>query len=131
MSSIERARELLQKWPNLVYRETANSITVDAQPQTGFSISFHAARNEFVVSFDGWHDHFETESDALKCFEFGLVGPCRLKVYRRWKMEYRWTLERFVDDRWEECSTSGLLIFPFWGRREIIYRQNGNIHPKS
>jgi hypothetical protein len=124
MTIIEKVRARLQDHPDLKYRETGKSITVDAPSATGFSVSLHAVSNEFVVHFDGWHEHFATESDALNCFAFGLTGGCRLKVFRRWKFEYCWTLQRLTDQGWQEDSTTGLFFFPFWGQREIIYRQN-------
>lgn len=124
MIILEKARARLQEHPELKFRETGNSIVVDAPSSNGFSVSIHAVNNEFIVHFDGWHKHFDNESAALDCFVFGLFGRCRLKVCRRWKMEYRWTLESLTDQGWEEDSTTGLVFFPFWRRREIIYRQN-------
>jgi hypothetical protein len=124
MTILDKARARLQEQPELKYRETLNSIVVEAPSLSGFSVSLHAANNEFVVHFDGWHKHFNNEDAALNCFAFGLLGRCRLKVCRRWKIEYRWTLESLTDRGWEEDSTTGLLFFPFWGSREITYREN-------
>jgi hypothetical protein len=126
---IDQILERLKKYPQLSYRVAANSITIDAPSPTGFSVSLACgrsglARYSFTVSFDGWHEEFTSDADALNCVAFGLSDQCRLKVYRRCKIEYRWTVEYPDGDEWREDSTTSLLVFPFWRRREINYRQN-------
>ena len=76
------------------------------------------------MGFDGWHEHFDTEEEALNCFEFGLSGNCRLKVVYRGSFAHRWTLESKTDSGWREDSTTGLLVFPFWRRRRAVYLTN-------
>lgn len=124
MSPIERIRDRLQKHPMLSFHEAADTITVEPQSDNGFSVSLAVLKTEFVVSFDGWHGHFKSEDEALNCFALGLSDQCRLKVHRRAGGEYRWTLEHLTNDGWKADSETGRLFFPFWGRREIIYRQN-------
>jgi hypothetical protein len=131
MNTVETAVAVVQQYPGFVHRKTNKSVIVDAPSASGFSVCLYAGNNEFVVHFDGWHKHFDSEDEALRCFQLGLAGRCRLKVYRRWKFEYRWTLEYPTDDGWEEDSTIGLLFTPFWARREIIYRQNPDAQPTS
>lgn len=63
-------------------------------------------------------------SIALDCFAFGLSDQSRLKVLRRGKFEFRWTLEFIKAGAWQEDSTTGLLFFPFWEKEQIVYRQN-------
>jgi len=83
--------------------------------------------DEFIVSFDGWHEHFKSQVDALNCFALGLTDQCRLKVFRRGRTDYRWTLEYRTEGGWKEDSTTGFLFFPFWRKCEILYRQNAII----
>jgi hypothetical protein len=121
---IKRIRERLMHYPTVTYRDRGNAITINPMTTDGFSVSLAIERAEFVVSFDGWHEHFQSEDDALNCCAFGLSDRCRLRVLRRWGIEYRWTLETQTDAGWREDSTTGLLLFPFWGKLEIIYRRN-------
>lgn len=124
MTTIEKVLQKLQKYPRLSHRVSGDSITIDAPSPNGFSVFLESKDGTFTVGFDGWHEHFDSESDALNCFAFGLIGKCRLKVCRRGKSEYRWTLEYPSSQGWEEDSTTGLLFYPFWRRPEVIYRQN-------
>lgn len=36
---------------------------------------------------------------------------------------YKWTVEYKENDEWVEDSTTGLLIYPYFGRKEIRYLQ--------
>ena len=127
MTTIEKVLQRLAKYPAVSYRATSSTITIDAQSSNGFTVFLEARKGTFTVAFDGWHEHFEAESSALNCFAFGLIGKCRLKVCRSGKVEYRWTLEYPTNDGWQEDSTTGLIFFPFWRKRQIFYRQNPKI----
>jgi hypothetical protein len=129
MPVIDQVLERLKKYPQLSYRVKGDWITIDAPSPTGFSVSLALGRSGltrsgFTVLFDGWHEEFTSDADALNCFAFGLSDECRLKVHRRCKFEYRWTVEYSDGNEWKEDGTTGLLVFPFWCRREVIYRQN-------
>lgn len=124
MNIIEEVRHRLQRYPMLKYRENGDLITVDPINECGFSVSMGIHRNEFIVSFDGWHEHFKTEDEALNCFAYGLSEQCRLKVHRTQGFEYCWTLEHLSDTGWKSVSSTIRLFFPFWRKRDIIYRQN-------
>lgn len=124
MKIIERIKKRLENYPSLVYRATANGITIEPPTEDGFSLSLSVSRAHFTVHFNGWHEEFSSEQSALNCFAFGLSDQCRLKVLCRGKFEYRWTLEFKSADTWEEDSTTGLLFFPFWEKQQTIYRQN-------
>jgi hypothetical protein len=127
MSAIERIIERLQRHPDLVYRVTGRTVTVDPPTAEGFAVSLTEGTDEWVVGFDGWHEHFTSEDEALNCFAFGLSDRCRLRVHRRGSFPYRWTVEERTDDGWREDSTTGLLFFPFWRRSRVEYRQNAVI----
>jgi hypothetical protein len=131
MTTIEKVLQRLQKHTQFSYRATNDTITIDAPSPTGFSVFLHAKNGAFTVGFGGWHEHFDSESEALDCFVVGLIGECRLKIYRRWRVEYRWTLEYPSNGGWIQDSTTGLLFFPFWGSREVIYRQNTVVNSDS
>lgn len=123
MSVIDTIRTKLQRYPHVQYEHTANSITVAPESPDGFPVSLHVDGSTFVVGFGGWHEHFDSESEALNCFGGGLSDQCRLRVTSRGGTAYRWTVQRFIDGAWCDDSQTGLLFFPFWRRRsERIYQ---------
>ncbi len=99
-------------------------IVVTCQNPESFDVSIHAQGEQFLVGFDGWHEHFDAKSDALNCFAFGLSQECRLKVVKRGKMECSWTVQAFKDDAWFDDTTTGLIFIPFWRTAQIEYRHN-------
>jgi len=99
-------------------------IIVSCKNPESFDVSFHAFGEEFQVGFDGWHEHFEAEEDALNCFAFGLSEECRLKVVKRGTMECSWAAQFWQDDKWVDDTTTGLIFIPFWRRKQIEYRHN-------
>lgn len=122
MSILDRVRDLLAtRLPELRYTESNGTIVVPAPVPGGFDVSVNES---LVVGYDGWHEEFETEDEALACFAFAFSDRCRLKVTLRGSFAYRWTLESLENGQWVEESTTGLLFFPFWRSRRIEYRQN-------
>jgi hypothetical protein len=79
---------------------------------------------QFTVSFEGWHEEFATESEALGCFAFGLSSDCRLVIVFRGNVETQWIVERLDEGKWIEDSATGLLWQPFWRQARREYRQN-------
>lgn len=132
MTAIERLIEKLEDYPALHYRTTNTSIEVEPTSENGFAVDLCENGNHFTVGFGGWHEEFDSESEALNCFLFGLSDQCRLRVDLRGNFEYRWTVESQTDSVWHADSTTGLLFFPFWRRPRTVYRQNGILKfPKS
>jgi hypothetical protein len=124
MNAIEQIKAKLQKYPDAKYEFSANYIRVFPASNNGFNVELTAAKNNYTVHFNGWHENFKNEEEALNCFAFGLSIDCRLKEYRRWKVAYKWTVEYKEADRWKEESTTGIFFYPFWGKLEIRYLQN-------
>jgi hypothetical protein len=124
MNVIEEILQRLKKYRQLSFHVQGDSIRADPSSSTGFSVSLICGRAGYTVCFDGWHEEFKSEEDALNCFAFGLSDECRLKVARHGRMESSWTVEYLGDQGWAPDSTTGLLFFPFWRRREFVYRQN-------
>ena len=124
MSAIETIRAKLRKYPQLRYEQTPGSITVFPESPDGFPVSFHEDGTSFIVGLGGWHEHFDSEAEALDCFAFGLSDRCRLRVTSGGGFEYRWTVQHLVDGDWRDESQTGLLLFPFWRRRTQRFHQN-------
>ena len=90
-------------------------------------MSFHQLSNEFIVRFDGWHEHFGSARPAFDCFLFAFSGKARVVVTYRGRTPVKWVLEHLDEDGWHVDSEVGHLFIPFWFRPEVVYRQNPKI----
>ena len=124
MNPIDEIKTRLRDYPDVRYESTDSSIMVLPSSDTGFIVTLDIASGNYTVSFNGWHENFADPSAALDCFAFGLSDECRLKEHRRGQFAYRWTVESRQDGRWVPDSKTGLFLFPFWKRAEIVYLQN-------
>ena len=127
MNVIEEIKARLQKYPHAKYECDADSISVFPTSDDGFTVSLNVNPNSYTVSFDGWHEDFQDEEEALNCFAFGLSSDCRLKEYRRGRYAYKWTVEAKENEEWVTDSSTGLFLFPFWMKKESRYLQNNLI----
>ncbi|MCS7022659.1 MAG: hypothetical protein NZU63_12635 [Gemmataceae bacterium] len=127
MAAVERITEWLRRHTELEYHVTSGAVTVKPPNAGGFEVSLVEGESGWIVSFDGWHEHFTSEKEALDCFAFGLSDRCRLRISYRGSFPYRWTVEERTAEGWSEYSTTGLLFFPFWRRVRVEYRQNAII----
>ena len=82
-NAIEQIKERLRKYPDIRYEADASSISVLPTSNNGFTVDLNVNQSQYTVSFNGWHEDFEKEDEALDCFAFGLSDECRLKEYRR------------------------------------------------
>jgi hypothetical protein len=122
------ADRLREHHPSLLTRVEGDTFTVEPLDVDGFPVWLREEVGSYVVGFDdGWHEHFDSEEDALDCFAFGLSGDCSVKVVYRGSFAHRWTVEFKTDGGWREDSTTGLLVFPFWRRPRAVYRTNGRM----
>lgn len=125
MGAIETIKEKLSKYPNLTYEQGERSLTVS--PEDGFSVSLFENNPGYAVHFEGWHEEFSDQDEALNCFAFGLSDQCRLEIMKRGQFEYKWTLQHLVEGNWVEESSTGLMLVPFWRKKTVVYRQNNVI----
>jgi hypothetical protein len=125
MNLIQEIENRLSKYSGVRYKATTSSITVFQNAPDGFSVGLEVnPGNKYTISFDGWHEDFEDQEEALNVFGLGLSDECRLKEYRRGAFRYKWTLESLEDGEWTEQSTTALLLFPFWKKASVRYLQN-------
>jgi hypothetical protein len=127
MNAIEEIKERLRKYPHVRYEVGASSISVLPTSNDGFTVGLEVSQNQITVFFNGWHEHFQEQDEALDCFAFGLSDECRLKECRRGNFAYRWTVESKQDGKWVADSETGLFLFPFWKSKEVRYLQNNLI----
>lgn len=124
MNAIEQIRQRLSRYPDVRYTVDTAGITIHAPGPEGFDVSLATSPGGYTVAFDGWHEEFTSEADALDCVAFGLSVACRLRVEYRGGTPCRWTVEALEGGQWRPDSTTGLLLTPFWRRRRVAYRQN-------
>ena len=132
VDAIERLKAKLAGYPHIAYTESAGSIAVDPQIPSGFKVSLHAISDGCYVEFDKWHETIESVDEAIDLFGFGLSKACRLAITYRGFMASKWVVESLQQDgRWVPVSEMGLLVFPFWLRKRVQYRQNDIIPVRS
>jgi hypothetical protein len=125
MNLVEEIKARLKKYPEVRFESDTSSITVFPSSPDGFGVTLLVnAVDSYTLSFEGWHEDFEVEEEARNVFALALSNECRLKEYRRGNFAYKWTLEFLEDGNWEEQSTTGLLLFPFWMKKSVRYLQN-------
>jgi hypothetical protein len=124
MNAIEKIKAKLSAYPDLRYSERPNQIEVHPRDQSGFTVGLQITPAGFTVHFEGWHEEFTSEDEALDCFAFGLSPNCRLAVVLRGNTETKWVVESLKDGKWTPDSGTGLLLQPFWRPARIEYRRN-------
>lgn len=124
MDAIEKIRAKLAGYAGVQYLEEPDKIEVRPADETGFAVGLVVAPAGFTVYFDGWHEEFASEKEALECFAFGLSSACRLAVVFRGDRPAKWTVESLNDGQWTPDSTTGLLLQPFWRSSRVVYRRN-------
>lgn len=124
MNAIEKIKAKLSAYPDVRYSETADEIEVHPRDQSGFTVGLRMTPSGFTVRFEGWHEEFTSEDEALNCFAFGLSPECRLAVVFRGGTETKWVVEGFENGAWTPDSETGLLLQPFWRSARVEYRQN-------
>ena len=124
MSAIDNILERLKKYPSIAYSVEGSKITVRPAEDQSFPVSLSVDGDEYTICFGDWHDHFETEEEALEFFAFGLSDSCRLKVISRGGHPYKWIVENLTDGTWRVLYETGLLFFRFWCKKEETIFQN-------
>jgi len=124
MNALARVRDKLARRPEIHFTDEDRRIEVQPADPTGFSVGMHEEASEIVVNFEGWHQHFTSEDEALNCFAFGLSESCRLRVTYRGTCPVAWSVESMKEGSWCSAGTTALLFIPFWRRRTVRHFQN-------
>jgi hypothetical protein len=131
MDIIKEIKARLRDYPQAEFASRDNSITVKPVSSEGFTVSLVVNHDSLTVFFNGWHEDFQDQEEALNCFAFGLSADCRLKETQHGKVASKWTVEAKANGEWVEESTTGLLLFPFWMKKKTIYLQNTLISART
>ena len=122
MDPVAEAAGVLERAGVAHAREGA-ALRVPPEGPDGFEV-WIGPGDAWQVAYEGWHDDFRDPEQALSCFLMGLTEAVRLRVTRRGATACAWTPEARHGDRWETVGTVGLVLFPFWRRKEIRVLQN-------
>jgi hypothetical protein len=131
MTVIDRITEKLAKYPEVKFRREESFLSIPPQTSDGFEVAIRRLPTESIVSFGGWHEHFEKEEDALEWFGFGLSEECRLKIISRAGMHCRWIVEGLEGDEWIFRAETGSLFQPFFLPKKERVQQNHLIKKKA
>jgi hypothetical protein len=131
MNLISQIKEKLKDKPEIKYDENPGELTILPADESGFHITVYLEKNEIMVCFEGWHQHYaktDTE-EAFNCVGFGLSDHCRLIVHSKGKTDYKWTAQMKDpgNGKWKFAGTTCLLWYPFWKRKRVRYLQNQTI----
>lgn len=130
MHIVDAIKNRLEQVPYIKYMIEDNAITVFPATAEGFEVSLHDNENFYLVNFGDWHEVFKNEEEALEYFIFGLSNNCRLKVYYRGEVPYRWIVEARDGVRWKKENKLRLFFYPFWREQKIVYLQNHLLAPR-
>jgi hypothetical protein len=114
----------LRRFPQARVEATETRVTVFPLDSTGFTVGFQIHGDRYLVTCDGWHEEFEAQGPALDCFGMALSPAARLRVTQRGTFAYKWQCQILRDGAWCGTTETGLLFFPFWRRRTVVYLQN-------
>jgi hypothetical protein len=114
----------LRRYPQARVEVTPNRVTVLPADTSGFEVTFADLGKRYIVACDGWHEHFDSQDEALECFALALSPSARLRVSRRGRTAYRWQFQIRNGAEWVPVSETGQLFYPFWMRRTTVYLQN-------
>ena len=126
MQAIHVVREKLKTYPDVRFEATETDVIIHPQNKDGFRVSLHLQNNSFLIGFEGWHEEFSDEIEALNCFAFGLSDQCRLRVVSVAGLDYKYVLQHLSKDCWIDDSEVGYFWFPKWMTKER-FLQNGII----
>ncbi|MGD2047165.1 MAG: hypothetical protein PVJ80_08050 [Gemmatimonadota bacterium] len=124
MTVIDEVKARLAKYSEVRYSETADSIEVHPVDDSGFAVGLWVNGERLTVSFEGWHEEFDSAREALNCVAFGLSEECRLSITYRGAVAVKWVVESRQGDSWVEDSEVGLMITPFWRSQTVAKKQN-------
>jgi hypothetical protein len=123
MAALEVIRDKLQKYPDVKFDMSDSHVIIFPRTAGGFSVSLYVHDTGYTVGFEGWHEEFVQESEALNFLAFGLSEDCRLRVVSMANWDYRWIVQHRSNGTWVDESEVGNFWFPRWMTRDR-YLQN-------
>jgi hypothetical protein len=102
-----------------------SGLSVKSSGPDGFDMAVIVEDGHYSLYFDNWAEELENGEIAREMFEAALKGNARLRVDMLSGRRWRWTLEKKDEDgSWLTASTTGHVLWRFWGRQSSIYLRN-------
>jgi len=120
----ETIKAQLSRYGSITVEHDGEWLVVKPPSETGFTVSFYDHGDDFIVFYDGWHEHFKDVQRAIKCFVLGLTDAVRVTRYARGSCSCKWICECRTHGDWVPLGTTCRLLVPFWRRRTISVHQN-------
>jgi hypothetical protein len=133
------ARRVLESESSLIYRwdvvtPTTRALVFAKQCESGFEVRAEAKQYGLFAFAEGWHSTAwdantpgwsseDIASDFLGFLRTLLSLDASLDVHLAGGHPHKWVLN-YIDENGTQSETTGLLLFRFWGAREIVTRQN-------
>ena len=99
--------------------------------QDGFDIHLDVSCRQIMIDCGGFHDHRELNTEMTKFVHhyFGYIydmlsSTMRLRVFSSNKRPYKWVLEYRDGEQWLAESTTGMLLFNYFGKKSEHILQN-------
>jgi len=114
-STIQKLIDKFEKYPDVYYSHTDDTITFEPKGKNGFIVSLGVGPRDIIVSSDFWHEHFDKDEEdkALNCFAFLLSDRCRLRIDFKGEKPKRWTIESWENGAWASEAATGLFGINF------------------
>jgi len=123
--AIDQLVAKLARYPEADVTRSESSISIRPPGDAGFAVELLVGADGYTVFFNsGWHEEFDSEGEALNCVVFGLSSSCRLAVTYRGSTPCGWAVQSRQGGDWKTDSVTRLLIFPFWRRPRLVFKQN-------
>ncbi len=87
-------------------------------------VDVYIHRKRSVIHIDGWHEEFEHKNSIVEAYnslekllKFALSKSCKILITKANGKAYKWDLYSFENGEWKFYSTTGLLIYNYFGKR--------------
>lgn len=106
-------------------------------------IFLYAKPDEIYISLDGWHENLQYKQNSFddfvknieKFLVFILSESCKLVIFKSNNKPYKWNLYGLENDEWKFYSSTGLLFYNFFGKRNQEEKQfrifKNAVYPKE
>jgi hypothetical protein len=125
IETVPQLKAWLVSTNRFTWNDVGNGLHIESPSPDGFSVWITKEEDEWAVGFgDGWHDHLETEAEAVSCCLRAISGQVREVTKFRGTFPCNWSAQLQLNGQWQTISTTGLFLSPFWRRTRIEFRQN-------
>ena len=131
------AKRFFERYPKVDHVLSVGSegeycvLEIPMSNEGGFDIHLDVGDREILIHCGDFHDHHELDSEIVEFVNhyFGFIYDLlsvsmRLREFCSGRRPYKWTLECLEDGHWSEESTTGMLLYNYFGRKSELIMQN-------